>query len=211
MRMLFCAIVATGFPGFYCAMRASPGTAGLSQWSYLTLSLKRPGWPGRLVLLDDLGDDTGPDRAATLPDGEAEALVHGDRLDQLDLHRHVVAGHNHLRPRGELGHTGDVGCPEVELRPVAGEERRMAPALLLLEDVHLGLELGVGRDRAGLAEHLPALDVLALDAAEETADVVAGLPLVEDLAEHLHAGDDRGIGLRVDTDDLDRVAVLDDA
>jgi hypothetical protein len=49
-------------------------------------------------------------------------------------------------------------------------------ALLLLEHVDLGLELRVRRDRARLAEHLPALDLLALDAAQEAADVVAGLP-----------------------------------
>ena len=68
----------------------------------------------------------------------------------------------------------------------------MAAALFLLEDVHLGLELGVRGDRARLAENLPALDLLALDAAQQAADVVAGAPLVEDLAEHLDAGDDRG-------------------
>src|SRR5438034_4539933 len=52
-------------------------------------------------------------------------------------------------------------------------------------------------DGARLAEHLPALDLLALDAAQEAADVVAGLPLVEDLAEHLHAGDHGARDLRV--------------
>ena len=36
------------------------------------------------VLLQDLGDGTGTDRAATLADGEAEALFHGDRLDEVD-------------------------------------------------------------------------------------------------------------------------------
>ena len=137
--------------------------------------------------------------------------VHGDRLDQLDLHLDVVARHDHLRALGQVGDAGHVGRAEVELRPVAREERRVAAALFLLEDVDLGLELGVRGDRARLAEHLPALDLLALDAAEETADVVAGLALVEDLAEHLHAGDDRCVGLRVDADDLDRVAGVDDA
>ena len=38
-----------------------------------------------------------------------------------------------------------------------------------------------------------------------------GLALVEDLAEHLHAGDDRAADLRVDADDLHRVARVDDA
>ena len=39
-------------------------------------------------------------------------------------------------------------------------------------------------------EHLAALDFLALGAAQQAADVVAGLALVEQLAEHLDAGDD---------------------
>ena len=62
----------------------------------------------------------------------------------------------------------------------------------------------------GLAEHLAALDLLALGAAQQAADVVAGLPLVEDLVEHLHPGDDRLRGV-VDADDLDLVAGVDDA
>src|SRR3954452_9456649 len=72
-------------------------------------------------------------------------------------------------------------------------------------------ELRVRRDRARLAENLPALDVLTLGAAEQTADVVARLALIEDLAEHLDAGDDRLRRLRVDADDLDLVARVDDA
>src|SRR5205085_9333922 len=106
----------------------------------------------------------------------------------------------------EVRHPGHVGRPEVELRPVAVEERRVSPALLLLQAVDLGLELGVRRDRAGLAEHLAALDLLALGAAEQAADVVAGATLVEDLAEHLDPGDDRLLGLRLDADDLDLLA-----
>src|SRR3954470_17889596 len=160
------------------------------------------GTSGRIrLLLDDLGDDARAHRAATLADGEAQALVHGDRLDELDRHLDVVAGHHHLRALGQVGHAGHVGRAEVELGPVAGEERRVAAALLLLEDVDLGLELGVGGDRPGLAQHLAALDLLALGAAQQTADVVAGHALVKDLAEHLDAGDHRRGGL-LDADDL---------
>src|SRR3954454_2207418 len=85
-------------------------------------------------LLDDLGDDARADGPAALANREAEPLVHGDRLDQLDLHLHVVAGHDHLRALGQVGHAGDVRRAEVELGPVAGEERRVAAALLLLQD-----------------------------------------------------------------------------
>src|SRR6266849_1448817 len=56
------------------------------------------------VLLDDLADHARADRATTLPDGESQPLVHGDRLDQFDLHLDVVAGHDHLDAVGQLGH-----------------------------------------------------------------------------------------------------------
>src|SRR6185437_5178722 len=49
----------------------------------------------------------------------------------------------------------------------------VAAALFLGEAVGLGLELGVRLDRTRLAEHLAALDFLALGAAEQRADVVA--------------------------------------
>src|SRR3954447_168268 len=162
------------------------------------------------ALLDDLGDDARADRPAALAVREAQALVHGDRLDELDLHLDVVAGHDHLDALGQVRAARHVGRPEVELRAVAREERRVAAALLLLEDVDLGLELRVRRDRLRLAEDLAALDVLALGAAQLAADVVAGLALVEDLAEHLDAGHDRGRGV-LDADDLDGVARVDDA
>ena len=61
----------------------------------------------------------------------------------------------------------------------------------------------------GLGEHLAALDLLALHASQQAADVVARLPVVEQLAEHLDAGHDRLVRLRVDADQLDLVADVD--
>src|SRR5205085_3462856 len=161
-------------------------------------------------LLDDLDDPAGAHGATTLTDGETQALVHGDGLDELDGHGGVVAGHDHLGALGQRDGAGDVGSAEVELRPVVVEERLVPATLFLGEDVHLRLEVGVRRDRAGLAEHLAALDVLLLRAAEQDAGVVARLALVEELAEHLDAGADRLLG-RAQADDLDLVADLDDA
>ena len=84
------------------------------------------------------------------------------------------------------------------------------PALVLGEDVDLArLEVGVRRDRARPGENLAALDLLALDAAEQRARVVAGLSVVERLVEHLKPGDDGLLDLRVNPDDLDLVAGLD--
>ena len=168
--------------------------------------------PGVRGLLEDLGDAAGADRAATLADGEAQALLHGDGLDQLNAHVGGVAGHDHVLAVRQGDNTGHVRRTEVELRPVVVEERRVTAALVLGQDVDRALEVGVRRDRARLAADLAALDVLALDATQEQAHVLAGLALVEQLAEHLDAGDD-GLGGRagVDAHDLDLLVDLDDA
>src|SRR5215217_7358913 len=158
----------------------------------------RVGPLSEVPLLDYFGDHPRADGPAALADSEAQPLVHGDRLDQLYGHLDVVAWHDHLRALGEVRHPGHVGRAEVELRPVAVEERGVTATLLLLQAVHLGLELGVRGDRARLAEHLSALDVLAVDTSQEAADVVARLALVENLAEHLDAGHDRRLDLLVD-------------
>src|SRR5215210_7625767 len=160
-------------------------------------------------LLLDFRDDAGADRATALADREAQALVHGDRLDQLDLHVRVVARHDHLLALRELDRTGHVRRAEVELRAVVVEERRVPPALVLREDVDLRLELRVRRDRARLGEYLPALDLLALGTAQERTSVVAGLGVVERLLEHLEPGDDGLRDFGMDADDLDLVARLD--
>src|ERR671926_412018 len=144
-----------------------------------------------LSLLDDFRNDTGTNGPAALADGEAEALVHRDRLSELDLHVRVVARHDHLLALRELDRPGHVRRAEVELRAVVVEERRVPSALVLREDVDLRLELRVRRDRARLREHLAALDLLALRSAEERTGVVAGLRVVERLVEHLDARHDR--------------------
>ncbi len=58
----------------------------------------------------------------------------------------VVAGHHHLLALGQRHGGRDVGGPEVELRPVAGEERRVAAALFLGQRVDGALELLVRGD-----------------------------------------------------------------
>src|SRR5215208_8133045 len=118
MRILFWATAATGVlfcPVFRvkfllggCALRADSGHRSPPPRSYLTKAAR--------VLLDDLGDHARADGAAALTDGEAQARVHGDGLDHLDLHLHVIPGHDHLRALGELRDAGDVGRTEVELR-----------------------------------------------------------------------------------------------
>ena len=118
--------------------------------------------------------------------------------------------HHHLLVLGQLHRPRHVGRAEVELRPVVVEERRVAAAFFLAQHVDLGREVGVRLDAAGLAQHLAALHVFALGAAQQDAHVVARLALVEQLAEHLDAGAG-GLLRRGDADDLDFLADLDDA
>jgi len=67
----------------------------------------------------------------------------------------------------------------------------------------------VRRDTARLGQNLTALNVVPLDAAEQTADVVASLTTVEQLFEHLHARDD-GLARGFQAHDFDFIADLDD-
>ena len=85
-----------------------------------------------------------------------------------------------FRQGGDARH---VRRPDVELGPVAAEERRVAPALVLGQDVHGRGELLVRGDRAGLGQDHAAVDVLALDAPHQAADVVARQALFQGLAE----------------------------
>src|SRR5699024_2815662 len=82
-------------------------------------------------------------------------------------------------------------------------------ALFLLQHVHFTLEVGVRRDRAGLGQHLAALDVFALDTTQQRADVIARLALVQQLAEHFYARDG-GLDCVLDADNFDFVADVDD-
>ena len=65
-------------------------------------------------------------------------------------------------------------------------------------------------DRAGFAQHLAALYVFALGAAQQDADVVTRLTLIKQLSEHFHASAGGLLGVS-DADDLDFFANLDDA
>src|SRR5688572_4174417 len=155
-------------------------------------------------LLQYLRDDSGAYGTTTLADGEAQALFHRDRVDQLHRHFDVVTRHHHLGVARQLDRPGHVGRAKVELRAITLEERRVSSTLFLGQHVHLALKIGVRGDRTRLRQHLAALHFFALRTTQQHAYVVARLALVEQLAEHLHA---RAGGLlgRGDTDDLDFV------
>jgi hypothetical protein len=81
-------------------------------------------------------------------------------------------------------------------------------AFILRQDVHLGLELRVRRDRTRLRQNLTALHVVLFEAAEEDADVVARDALIEQLAERFDARDGL-LFLLAEADDFDFFADLD--
>ena len=89
-------------------------------------------------------------------------------------------------PSGNATVPGHVRGPEIELRVIVREERRVPAPLLLGQDVHLRRELGVRRDRSRLGQHLTPLHLLLLRAPQQRTDVVPRPTLVEQLAEHLH-------------------------
>src|ERR1700733_13037642 len=120
-------------------------------------------------LFDNARDHARTDGAAAFANGEAQFFFHRDRHDQVHFHGDVVARHHHFGTLRQMHHTGHVGGAEVELRTVVGEERGVTTALLLGQDVSLGLELGVRLHRTRLAQHLTALDFLALGTTEQRA------------------------------------------
>src|SRR5215475_3042438 len=154
-----------------------------------------------MSLLRDLRDHAGAHRPPPLPDREPQLLLHRDRRDQLDRHRHVVPRHHHLHPRRQRAHPRHVRRPEVELWPVPVEVRRVPSPLFLRQDVHLRFEFLVGFDRPRLRQHLPPLHLVLVHPPQERPHVVPRLPLVQQLPKHLHPRHHR-LPRRVDPHDL---------
>ena len=71
-------------------------------YTHLDVYKRQPPDHAKTVLLDDLRNATGADRTATLADSEAQALFHGDRVNELALDLHVVARHDHLGALGKV-------------------------------------------------------------------------------------------------------------
>ena len=162
------------------------------------------------ILFNYLADDTGTHRTATFANGEPKLFFHGDRRNQFGGNGHVVTRHHHLDAFRQVQDTGHVRGTEIKLRPVSVEKRRMTSALFLAQNICLGLELGVRRNRTRSRHHLAALHFVTLGAPKQYANIVTRLTFVKQLAEHLHARTHR-LRRLADTHDLDRVAHMDDA
>src|SRR5579862_5372511 len=164
----------------------------------------------RLLLFQDFGNGPRTHRPATFADRKPQSLVHRDRRDQLDYQPHVVARHHHLGPGRQLRHTGYVRGPEVKLRTIALEERRVPPAFFLRQHHDLALELLVRLDGSRFRDHLTALHVVFFNTAQQQSDVIPGPAFVQKLLEHFHAGDNR-LARVLEAHDLHFLADLADA
>ena len=127
-------------------------------------------------------------RAAALTNRKAQAFFHSDGSDEFHSEPDVVARHDHLGPFWQLNYARYVGGPEVELWPVALEEWGMTAAFFLGQYVHFALKLGVRCNAARFGQNLTTLNLITGDAAEQYADVVASLCLIQQLPEHLYTG-----------------------
>src|SRR5579871_2824965 len=117
------------------------------------------------TLLDDFGYGTGAYGVAAFANGETQTLFKSHWRDQRHFAAYVVAGHHHFHAGRQLYVARYVRRAEVELRPIAREKRCVPSAFFLCQYVRFGLELRVRRDRARLAYHLPALDIVFFRAA----------------------------------------------
>src|SRR3989338_6673026 len=151
--------------------------------------------------------DAGADRLPAFANSEALFLFKCDRSEEFPFEGHGVARHDQLLTFGERHFYGDIRRADVELRLVAGEERRVATALILGEDVDLGVKVGVRSNRTALRENLTAMHVFLLGAAEKNACVVACLTLLKLFIEHFNAGNGR-LRRRLDADNLHFLADL---
>src|SRR5581483_9449918 len=123
-------------------VRTPPASFSFKSFS-LAAARRRRAYPG---LLHHFRNSTGADGAAAFANREAQALLHGNRRNQFNLHLHVVAGHHHLHALRQVRDTSNVCRPEVKLRTIAREERRMASTFFLRQNVSFCFELRVRCD-----------------------------------------------------------------
>src|SRR6185312_2477159 len=161
-------------------------------------------------LIQNLADGTRAHGPAAFTNGEAESLIHGDGSDEFDNQLHVVSRHHHFGPFRHFRHARNVRGAEVELRPVALEERRMTSAFFLRKHVNFAAELLVRLDRIRLGDDLSALDIVLVYSAKQQTHVVACPAFVEQLFEHFDARDNR-LACVLEADDFHFLADLADA
>src|SRR5512142_704904 len=117
-------------------------------------------------LFNNLSNSTRADGQTAFTDGKLRTLLQRYRHDQFHGHVHVVTWHDHLHTLRQADVAGYVHRADVELRSITREEGFVTAAFFFLQYVHLRQELLVRGNGTRLGNHLPALYVLALDAAQ---------------------------------------------
>src|SRR6202795_237466 len=111
-------------------------------------------WLEAPKLLNNLRDRAGSDGVPAFANREPQTFLERYRRNQRHFAAYVVARHHHLHSRRQVHIPRYVGSAEIKLWTVPREKRRMTSAFFLGQYVRFGLELGVWRNRARLAEHL---------------------------------------------------------
>src|SRR3989339_309425 len=124
----------------------------------------------------------------TLAYRKTQTFFHRNRGDQADSDRYIVAWHDHFGAGWQFNCASYVGGAEVELWTVALEEWGMTATFFLAQYVDSSCELGMRGDGAGLGQYLATLNFFTLGAAQQYADVVTRLTLIQQFAEHFNAG-----------------------
>ena len=87
------------------------------------------------LLLDDLGDAAGADGAAAFADGEAEAFVHGDRVDELDRPGHQFVRVAQVRIQSDLAGLHPLDVADLAEELLLAEAERLPLGLLCRADL----------------------------------------------------------------------------
>src|SRR5690625_2489737 len=159
-------------------------------------------------LLDDFGDQSGTNRAATLTNRELQPLLHRNRLNQLHGHLSVITGHHHLSTLSQRHRASHISRPEIKLRTIVIEKRRVPATLILTEHIHLSLKPRMRRNRPRPSQHLTTLNLILLRTAQQHPHIVTGLTRIQHLAEHLHTSH-RGLRLIPNPHNVHRVTNTD--
>src|SRR3972149_3278197 len=111
------------------------------------------------VLLNNLSYNPCTHSLTTFADGKPQSLSHRYRRYQITFHRYIISRHNHLYSFRQLHYSRNIRCPEIKLRTVAIEKRRMTTTLLLCQYIYLCLKLSVRSYTPGLGQYHPTLHI----------------------------------------------------
>ena len=97
--------------------------------------------------------------------------------------------------------TGHVRRADIELRLIPLEEWSVTSAFLFSQNVDLGGEFCMRRNKAWLGQNLTSFNLITFNTAKQKTDIITGLTAIEQFAEHFNTGHDNLAGI-TKTDDF---------